>query len=92
MSRGRWPFRKTDIRRAVEAARAAGLPIHGIEIDRAKNGIRVLTGGLRPDDPAMSEAGRGNPPSRAGSLERTTAAQAVMSNSALTAPNKKRST
>ena len=49
MARGRLTFRKHDVKRAVEAARAAGIEVSRVEID--KNGKIVIVGG-KPGDAA----------------------------------------
>jgi hypothetical protein len=44
MSRGSWNFRKTDVRRAVEAAEQAGAHVARIEIDPGTGKISLVTG------------------------------------------------
>ncbi len=55
MSKGPAAFKKTDIRRAVEAARAAGLQVAGVEVRRdgsifVRYGEPLAKDESRPDD------------------------------------------
>lgn len=53
MSRGVWGFKKTEVRRLVEAAKKAGVQVARVEYDPANGKIALITGDR---DRAVSEA------------------------------------
>jgi hypothetical protein len=50
MSSGRAPFRKSDVARAIAAAKQAGVDIARIEIDKEGKIVVVTTSGTTPGD------------------------------------------